>query len=108
MLALICAAGPARRQRAKTHYASIMLEISMTALFTPKVPAPFACFCVRFLRCIWSHAQKQGTEWSQMQHELQHEHLTSRRWFLTNSFRDFKMLLIGNQWCSGVYTYMCI
>lgn len=37
VLAFICAAGSVRQQCVKTHYASIMLEISMAALFMPKV-----------------------------------------------------------------------
>lgn len=62
MLAFICAAGPVRQQGAKTHYELIMLEISMTALFMPKVLTPFACLCVYFLWFISGQAQEQSTK----------------------------------------------
>ena len=61
MLALICAAGRVRQQSAKTHYASIMLEISMTSLFTPTVPTLFACFFF-FLKLFLLLHRKSCTE----------------------------------------------
>lgn len=78
MLALISASGPVRQQCAKTHYASIMLEISMTALFMPKVLTPCACVfvCISPTSSQIKHRNKAHNELCCNTSLNHHEHLT--------------------------------
>ena len=74
VLALIYAAGPMRQQQcAKAHYTSIMLEISMTALFTPTAHWGFAWFCVYF-PCFNSSAETKEQHEVNSRTKLNHHH----------------------------------